>query len=777
MKISRLCFAIAAGLCLLGMIGGPAGQKQKAWDGNRTTPVHVIPLRDEFDQPIIPTEPNPMPYSARYTCGPCHDYGTVRTGLHFNTVGSSNSGRPGEPWVWVDRRTGTWLPLSFHNWKGSWNPRTVGLSLWDFTLIFGRHMPGGGPGEPEETDETPDDRWNVSGEIEIDCLSCHNASFKQDLSEWAKQVLRENFRWAATAASGLGEVGGMASRLKGTWDIYEGPNPDDQEWAVAPYVKYKPADFDSKHRYFFDVVHKPDDNRCLACHSVSAVSVTKSESDADVHSKAGIKCVECHRNDLGHAMIRGYEGENAQPARSAARSFTCRGCHLGEDPSGKKNVTPGRMGAPYPKHKGIPVVHFKYLSCTVCHAGPAPAENLTQVRTSRANRLGIYGIAQWSTDSPKIDEPVYIKDERGVITPNRLTWPAFWGRLKGKEIAPLKPSEARAAAAEFFDSEKRIGQVLLALSYFCENEEVPVLITQGNIFELNADGGLNPFPRTAEKLDFESSWRLKKAGHTSPLISDFDPDAENKDPEIEPRIQRLLEALATMNGAPGRPVLIVKKTLYRLTDGNLETAEAPKEPAGKLQVGWAHEGKFLPLASDFDIRTAAATAGKEQSLTEEQVGLILKALAQAATKKAESGHEEYVYVSGGKMFRLDNDGKLSFSRQEAAEPVAWPFAHDVRPAQQSLGWNGCKDCHRAGSAFFFAEAKGSGPLLTQNVEKRSSHSFMGLDRPFQTLFGLSFTIRPLFKGVLFAAAVVIGSLLLIVFFLVLGKLSGLIEKR
>ncbi len=219
MKISRLCFAIAAGLCLLGMIARPAGQKQKAWDGNRTTPVHVIPLRDEFDQPIIPTEPNPMPYSARYTCGPCHDYGTVRTGLHFNTVGSSNSGRPGEPWIWVDRGTGTWLPLSFHNWKGSWNPRTVGLSLWDFTLLFGRHMPGGGPGEPEETDETPDDRWNVSGKIEIDCLSCHNASFKQDLSEWAKQVLRENFRWAATAASGLGEVGGMASRLKGTWDI------------------------------------------------------------------------------------------------------------------------------------------------------------------------------------------------------------------------------------------------------------------------------------------------------------------------------------------------------------------------------------------------------------------------------------------------------------------------------------------------------------------------------------------------------------------------------
>ncbi len=34
-------------------------QKQKPWDGNRTTPAHLIPLRDENDQLIVPTDVDP----------------------------------------------------------------------------------------------------------------------------------------------------------------------------------------------------------------------------------------------------------------------------------------------------------------------------------------------------------------------------------------------------------------------------------------------------------------------------------------------------------------------------------------------------------------------------------------------------------------------------------------------------------------------------------------------------------------------------------------------
>ncbi|MFH1574369.1 MAG: hypothetical protein ABIG68_10315, partial [Acidobacteriota bacterium] len=209
-----------------------AQQHLPPWTGGRSVPVHRIHLNDEFDQVIVPTGLRPLPFSARTTCGPCHDYPSIQGGLHFDAASSERAGRPGQPWIWVDAKTGTVLPLSYRGWPGCWNPAQVGLSAWDVTLLFGRHMPGGGPGERGAGEADPESRWEVSGKLEINCLGCHNASRLQDHSEWAKQVLRENFRWAAAASSGLAEVGGMTSRLRATWDLFDGPNPDDREWAV-----------------------------------------------------------------------------------------------------------------------------------------------------------------------------------------------------------------------------------------------------------------------------------------------------------------------------------------------------------------------------------------------------------------------------------------------------------------------------------------------------------------------------------------------------------------
>jgi hypothetical protein len=50
-------------------------------------------------------------------------------------------------------------------------------------------------------------------------------------------------------------------------------------------------------------------------------------------------------------------------------------------------------------------------------------------------------------------------------------------------------------------------------------------------------------------------------------------------------------------------------------------------------------------------------------------------------------------------------------------------------------------------------------------------------KPYHFLFGLSFTVRPAFKVALFICVFIIGSLLLIVFLVVLGRFAGLIEKR
>ena len=136
-------------------------------------PVHLIPLRDETNELIVPTETNPMPFSARFTCGPCHDYDLVRGGWHFNAGFAAKDGRPGQPWIWVDEKTGTWLPLTYRKWPGSWDPAVLGLEPWDMTLLFGRHMPGAGPGEPWGEEAGPGSRWNVSGFLEANCLACH----------------------------------------------------------------------------------------------------------------------------------------------------------------------------------------------------------------------------------------------------------------------------------------------------------------------------------------------------------------------------------------------------------------------------------------------------------------------------------------------------------------------------------------------------------------------------------------------------------------------------
>jgi hypothetical protein len=797
---ARRMIALAGPLIILLAGAASSSTNPQKWDGSRISPVHQIPLKDELNQLIVPTESNPLPFSARFTCAPCHDYGVIKQGLHFNgasdatsattglseTTGSTAmAGRPGEPWIWLDERTGTQIPVSTHPWKGVWNPARLGLSDWDFTLLFARHMPGGGAAEPPDKDMTPESRWSVSGKIEINCLGCHNASRRQNPSEWAKQVLRQNFRWAATAAAGLGEVGGMSSRLRPTWDIFDGPNPDDSEWAVAPSVKYDRTLFDSKHRAFLDIAYKPDDARCLACHSASPIAQRKLDAEDDVHSAAGIKCASCHRHDVSHAMVRGYEGEAGDNPALLSEDFTCKACHLGGVSSRGGKIAAGRLGAPYPLHKGIPAVHFDRLACTVCHSGPMTAKEATRVRTSRANRLGIFGVANWTTALPAIQEPVYLRDKNNKLTPNRMMWPAFWGEVKDGKITPLAPEKVLAAAGDILFPEKAATRVLAALFGVPDLDGTPVLIMAGTAFELNVDGGLTASPYEGEKTGDEPAWAVRKDGKCSPLLAAFDPTNAETSADPEARIQKILEALNAAEGAPGKAALLYKGFFYKLVDNALDKSEKKEPPTVRdsradrvvrddrvdrvatPHFGWLKDGTLSPFIPEPERKAIAALAGSDQTLTEDQVADVLKALGRA----------DHVYISGGVLFRLNDKGALVAETNSAADPVAWPLAHQVRPARQALGVNGCTDCHSATSNFFFGRVRGAGPLRTEMVTTRSAASAMGLIKPYQFLFGLSFTARPAFKLFLGAAAALVGALLLIAGLVALGRFAGLIEKR
>ena len=90
-----------------------------------------------------------------------------------------------------------------------------------------------------------------------------------------------------------------------------------------------------------------------------------------------------------------------------------------------------------------------------------------------------------------------------------------------------------------------------------------------------------------------------------------------------------------------------------------------------------------------------------------------------------------------------------------------------------IGINGCQDCHSIGSDFFFNRVQGTGPLQTKQIASRTGNSFMGLDKSYQKLFGLSFTVRTLLKIVLFIAGLIIIVLLLFVGVRALVRVSGL----
>ncbi|MDD8026125.1 MAG: hypothetical protein PHI34_06410 [Acidobacteriota bacterium] len=775
---SRWLPGLLVGLAVVGAAGllSAVSNDPQKWAGSRVSPVHQIPLKDGLNQDIVPTETNPLPFSARFTCAPCHEYDKIKGGWHFNDTSGAPAGRMGEPWIWLDERTGTQIPLSYRSWKGTFNPKDLGLSAWDFTLLFGRHMPGGGAAEPAEADKTPESRWEVSGAIEINCFGCHNASPKQNPSEWAKQVLRENFRWAATAAAGLGEVLGMSSRLKATWDVFDGPNPDDSEWAVAPYIKYDRTLFDSKHKAFLNLSYKPADSNCLACHSAAPKGQAKRDYDDDVHSAAGIKCVDCHRNDVGHAMIRGYEGEGKDNPAAAGADFTCRGCHLGENPEGKP-VKAGRLGAPRPAHKGLPKVHFDRLACTVCHSGPMPAKATAGVRTAKANRLGIFGVADWSTDLPAIQQPVYIRDDNKRLTPSRMMWPAYWARLEGNIVKPLKPADITTAAGDILFPENDAVAVLNALFSVPDINGTPVLVLDGRAFEVNADLGLSAVAAEAKsKGVFTPAWALLRDGKVVPMTAEFDPADVEASIEPETRIQNVLATLAAMPAAPGQPAWAYKGVVYKLVDGVFDKSESKDAPAAAPSLFWLKSEKRVPLLAEAKARAIAALNGTEQTLTEAQVEAVLKLLTAKAAAAKETGGE-YVYIASGKLFRIGDKGTLIAKDNDAAAPVAWPFAHQVRPARQALGADACTDCHNGASDFFFAKTTPSGPLMTDKAKSRSAVSYMGMTQPFHRLFGLSFLIRPGFKIVLAIAAFVIASILAILFLTMLGRAAGLIEKR
>ncbi len=443
-----------------GTAAGPASgdEPRNALKANSRTPyVHRLTLYDEDGAVIDPNDPAAGPYSPRMTCGKCHPYATISHGWHFNlTAREQSDERRGEPWWLVDEQLELAVPVSDRGWRQTLTSRQMGLDAWQMVKRFGRHLPGGGYGEPtpEQIEKSPHAaRWRVSGPLEIDCMICHSTDDRYDPAERARQIERENFRWAATAALGLAVVRGEAAKLPDDFDPLAEPDPDNPT-AAGPQLEWDLSRFDADNRVFFAITKRPPDERCYYCHTVRQVGQAHELEEMleprDVHLAAGLTCVDCHRNMMDHQMVRGYDGEaeaTGQPWRAA---FSCRGCHLGVEGAEPPGLAAGgRYGAPRPKHYGFPELHFEKLACTACHSGPRPVAEAGRFQTARAHGLGLARRGRSDHEPPLLFGPMMAERADGKIAPHLGAWAsAYLDRGAVVDLATLQQRYAAASKAD-----------------------------------------------------------------------------------------------------------------------------------------------------------------------------------------------------------------------------------------------------------------------------------------------------------------------------------------
>lgn len=140
---------------------------------------------------------------------------------------------------------------------------------------------------------------------------------------------------------------------------------------------------------------------------------------------------------------------------------------------------------------------------------------------------------------------------------------------------------------------------------------------------------------------------------------------------------------------------------------------------------------------------AAAEAEQRKQQVNER---IAAALAEIEANYSDS---RAVLISGGAGIVREADGSLAELSVEqlgkAAEPYSWPVAHAVRPARQSLGIQGCQECHRDDSPFFFASVQPVGVVPDQQTARRAVHQLQQVDTRRLAAWNQMFLGRANFK--------------------------------
>jgi hypothetical protein len=403
-------------------------------------------LKNEQGQRITPTRNSADAYSPHRTCGTCHGYMTITSGTHFQqgfdemkdgydpkrpwALSPGIFGKGGDPGTFTERVAA----------KKNTSTRDMGLSTYDWiagggkgqaiVLSAGNLHPGGGPleygrkadgrrdlsknliqGEREKplpldgdysSRHTPDgkSRFRESGVVEGDCLMCHLKGYRLDRRN--DQLARRNYRWAATAGAGLGEIRGavfIPARLdaspedvappKGEWNFIRRPVVQyvwDSRKLFTPQGKFRGSALISK---------SVETDNCTQCHRVmdGQKSGTFYLPAGDLHLKAGLRCTDCHTlagktqiQRLQHQIGKGWSATGgARRDLNGSGMKTCAGCHLEGQYKPTRTGMPKEAKNPDNIHRSLfnkAVFHFYLIECATCHVPERKSRSLYLVDNS-----------------------------------------------------------------------------------------------------------------------------------------------------------------------------------------------------------------------------------------------------------------------------------------------------------------------------------------------------------------------------------------------------------
>ncbi len=179
--------------------------------------------------------------------------------------------------------------------------------------------------------------------------------------------------------------------------------------------------------------------------------------------------------------------------------------------------------------------------------------------------------------------------------------------------------------------------------------------------------------------------------------------------------------------------------------------QAETEPEGEAPE--APEADDEPAEDELEGLTAP-----QPDLPPAKVKAVLAALGEAEDGPA------FGYVCAGKLHTLEESGALAADDHPRAEPVAWPIAHNVRPAEYALGAGSgnaaCTVCHGFDAAIVWGEVERASPADLPGPDTTPMYAFQGRDPLVQKAWAMSYLFRPIFKPVGFATAAVIAAMLL-----------------